>query len=179
MRSPLDSWAAIRKQNHVNNSKGNVTVTSPRNLLEFQGRSPWLVFITIFVWGYPAIAQQAGPSCTAMKYENRNQTDYGPLQVATIRGTAKDAQGVMVPGVCVGIFTPTDHKLVLATQTDSEGRFEFKGVSKGEYRLVASCEGFCSGNAKIRVQPGSRSKKRLDLVVRPAGLDTCSYFELK
>jgi len=86
---------------------------------------------------------------------------------------------VMVPGVCVGIFAPIDHRLVMATQTNGEGRFEFKGVSKGGYRLVAKCEGFCSGNATIRVDPGSRSKKRLDLLIRPAGLDTCSYFELR
>ena len=138
-----------------------------------------LVLMIMVVMGWPSIAEEAGSPCAGMAYENRNQTDYGPLKVASVSGTAKDAQGVIVPGVCVGIFTPNDHKLVMATQTDSEGRFEFRGVSRGEYRLIAKCEGFCSGNAKIRVDPGSRSKKRLGLLVRPAGLDTCSYFELK
>jgi hypothetical protein len=141
---------------------------------------PLLASVLVLVaLGCPAVAQEPKSPCGGMTYENRNQTDYGPVKVATVRGTAKDAQGVMVPGVCVGIFTPTDHRLVIATQTDAEGRFEFRGVSKGEYRLVAKCEGFCSGNAKIRVDPGSRSKKRLDLLVRPAGLDTCSYFVLR
>lgn len=141
---------------------------------------PALVSVLAMVaLGYPAVAQESKPSCGGMTYETRNQTDYGPLKVASVRGTAKDPQGVMVPGVCVGIFTPIDHKLIMATQTDAEGQFEFRGVSKGEYRLVAKCEGFCSGNAKIWVDAKSRSKKRLDLLIRPAGLDTCSYFELR
>jgi hypothetical protein len=142
-------------------------------------RSLLVSMIAMVVTGWPSIAQKAGSPCADMAYENRNQTDYGPLKVASMRGTATDAQGVVVPGVCVGVFTPNDHKLVVATRTDSEGRFELKGVSNGEYRLVARCEGFCSGNAKVLVDSRSRSKKRLDLAVRPAGLDTCSYFELK
>jgi len=142
-------------------------------------RSLLVSMIAMVVTGWPSIAQEAGSPCADMAYENRNQTDYGPLKVASMRGTAKDAQGVVVPGVCVGVFTPNDHKLVVATRTDSEGRFELKGVPNGEYRLVARCEGFCSGNAKVLVDSRSRSKKRLDLAIRPAGLDTCSYFELK
>lgn len=93
--------------------------------------------LVIVAMGCHAVAQEFKSPCGSMTYENRNQPDYGPVKVATVRGTAKDAQGVMVPGVCVGIFTPTDHRLVIAKQTDAEGRFEFRGVSKGEYHLVA------------------------------------------
>jgi carboxypeptidase family protein len=127
----------------------------------------------------PATAQQTGLSCAGMVYENKNQTDYGPLKIAVVRGAARDTQGVMVPGVCIGIFTANDHKLIMATQTSSEGRFDFNGVPRGEYRLVAKCEGFCSANAKIWVDPALRNKTRLDLAVLPAGIDTCSYFKLK
>lgn len=138
-----------------------------------------LASMAVLVLAHYAVAQESGSPCSAMVYENRNQTDYGSIKLATISGTAKDTQGVAVPGVCVGVFTSIGDKLVKATQTDGDGRFEIKGIPKGDYRLVARCDGFCTGNAKIRVQPGSRSKKRLYLVVRPAGLDTCSYFELK
>jgi hypothetical protein len=138
-----------------------------------------LVLLTVLVLAHIAVAQEAGPACSAMTYENRNQTDYGPIKLATISGAAKDPDGVAVPGVCVGVFTPTGDKLIKATQTDDEGRFEIRGIPKGEYRLVARCDGFCAGNAKIQIDPRLRSKKRLGLVVRPAGLDTCSYFELK
>lgn len=138
-----------------------------------------LVSMALLVLAHYAVAQESGPACSAMGYENRNQTDYGPIKLTTVSGIAKDAEGVIVPGVCVGIFTPTGDRLIKATETDSEGRFEIRGVPNGDYRLVARCEGFCSANAKIRVHTGSRAKKRLHLVIRPAGLDTCSYFELK
>ncbi|MFN7934015.1 MAG: carboxypeptidase-like regulatory domain-containing protein [Bryobacteraceae bacterium] len=142
-------------------------------------RTLLLSIITTGVMGWSSISQEVVLPCAGMVYENRSQTDYGPLRLASIRGTAKDSKGVRVPGVCIGIFTPKDHNLIMATQTDREGSFEFRGVANGEYRLVAKCEGFCSGNAKIRVDPSSRSKKRLDLLIRPSGLDSCSYFELK
>lgn len=138
-----------------------------------------LVSVAVLVLARYAVAHESGSPCSAMGYENRNQTDYGPIKLSTVSGVAKDAEGVMVPGVCVGIFTPSGDKLVKATQTDAEGRFEIIGVPKGEYRLVARCDGFCTGNAKIRVQPSPRNKKRLYLITRPAGLDPCSFFELK
>lgn len=129
--------------------------------------------------GTLVLAQEPRSPCVDMTYENRNQTDYGPLRIAKIQGTAKDEQSVAVPGVCIGVFTSTDHRLLVFTETDGAGYFEFKNLPRGEYRLVAKCAGFCSGNAKIRVGPGPRSKKRLSLQVRPVGLDGCSYFELK
>jgi hypothetical protein len=138
-----------------------------------------LVLVAVLVLADYAAAQGSGGPCSAMTYENRNQTDYGPIKLTRVNGIAKDAEGVLVPGVCVGVFTPAGDKLIKATQTDGEGRFEIKDIPKGEYRLVARCDGFCTGNAKIRVQPGPGNKKRLNLIIRPAGLDTCSYFELK
>ncbi len=138
-----------------------------------------LALLAVLVLAHVAVAQEAGLPCSAMRYENRNQTDYGPIKLTTISGTAKDADGVAVPGVCVGVFTPIGGRLIKAIRTDGEGRYDIRGIPKGEYRLVATCDGFCAANAKIQIDPRSRSKKRLALVVRPAGLDTCSYFELK
>lgn len=139
----------------------------------------FLALLAVLVLAHIAVAQEAGTPCSAMTYENRDQTDYGPIKLTTVSGVAKDVEGVMLPGVCVGVFTPAGDKLIKATQTDAEGRFEITSIPKGEYRLVARCDGFCAANAKIRVQPGPRNKNRLNLIIRPAGLDTCSYFELK
>ena len=127
----------------------------------------------------PCSAQPSSIDCSEMTYENRNQTDYGPLVVSRVSGTANDNGGVAVPGICIGVFTTEDHRLVASVRTDAQGRFEIKGVSRGDYRLVAKCEGFCSGNAKIRVVSSSRSKKRLQVKMRFAGIDTCSFFEVK
>lgn len=139
--------------------------------------------IGVAVWlltlGPAALSHEAGEVCKGLTYENRNQTDYGPLRVPVIRGIATDAQGVAVPKVCLGIFTEPDHKLISSTETDNVGRFEFKDISKGNYRLVAKYDGFSPANAKLRVETHSQNKKPLTVQMRFAGLDTTSFVELK
>jgi Carboxypeptidase regulatory-like domain len=126
-----------------------------------------------------AAGRVTGTACKDLTYENRNQTDYGPLQVTAIRGIATDAEGVTIPKVCVGVFTETGHKLIATTETDESGHFELKNIAVGDYRLVAKYEGFSPANAKLRIEQRSRSKKPLAVQMRPAGLDTCSFVELK
>ena len=141
-------------------------------------RSELSTAICCLAFGLIATGEEIGSTCKNLTYESRNQTDYGPLPVAAIRGTAKDAQGIGVPKVCIGIFTETDHKLIAATETDDSGHFELKSVPGGDYRLVAKYEGFCPANAKVRIERRSRSNKLLTVEMRPAGLDTCSFVEL-
>jgi len=47
-----------------------------------------------------------------MTYENRNQVDYGLIRLQRLAGKATGRDGIAVPGVCVGLFTEGDHKLV-------------------------------------------------------------------
>jgi len=129
-------------------------------------------------FAFGALGQESATVCMDLSYQNRNQTDYGPLRVAALRGSATDSQGVAIPKTCVGVFTETDHKLIAATETDDNGRFELKGIPDGDYRLVAKYDGFSPANAKLRVEH-SRSKKLLAVQMRPAGLDTTSFVELK
>jgi hypothetical protein len=138
-----------------------------------------LIAMCLLTFGLTAVSRETGTVCKDLSYENRNQTDYGPLRVSAVRGTAKDAQGVAVPKVCVGIFTETDHKLIASTQTDDNGHFNFKNIPEGNYRLVAKYEGFSPANAKLRIERRSRKKKSLAVQMRFAGLDTSSYVELK
>jgi Carboxypeptidase regulatory-like domain len=137
------------------------------------------VTICCLAFGLLAASEETGATCKNLKYENRNQTDYGPLQVAAVRGIAKDAQGVAIPKACVGVFTEAGHKLVATTQTDDGGHFELNDIPEGDYRLVAKYEGFSPANAKLRIEQHSRSKKPLTVQMRPAGLDTHSFIELK
>jgi hypothetical protein len=125
-----------------------------------------------------AAGQDSATVCKDFSYQNRNQTDYGPLRVGTLRGSVKDSQGITIPKVCIGVFTETDHKLIAATTTDDNGRFELKDIPEGTYRLVAKYEGFSPANAKLRVEH-SRSKKMVTVQMRLAGLDTTSFVELK
>ncbi len=104
--------------------------------------------------GLAVVAPGQNPKrpCENMAYENRNQTDYGALRLSTVAGTAKDAQGVAIPSVCVGIFTESNHELVAAALADNKGRFELRNIPPGDYRLVAKSEGFCPANARIRIE---------------------------
>lgn len=129
-------------------------------------------------FAFGAAGQEGTTVCKDLSYQNRNQIDYGPLRVAALRGSARDSQGVAIPKACVGVFTGTGHKLIAATETDDNGRFELKGIPDGDYRLVAKYDGFSPANAKLRVKH-SRSKKVLAVQMRPVGLDTTSFVELK
>jgi Carboxypeptidase regulatory-like domain len=126
-------------------------------------------------------SQESGAGCKNQSYENRNQTDYGPLRVASVRGVVKDPQGVSIPKACVSVFTEAAHKLLATTQTDDRGKFQFNDVPDGVYRLIAKYEGFSPANAKLRIERRSQkqNKRSLTVQMRPASLDTSSFIELK
>ena len=63
--------------------------------------------------------------------------------------------------------------------TDENGRFELKGIPDGNYRLVIKYDAFCPANAKARIDRHASTKKTLIAHMRPGGIDTCSYLELK
>jgi hypothetical protein len=138
--------------------------------------------LLLFVWNGAScpVSQDndTGSPCKEMAYENRNQIDYGPLHVRTVKGLAKDPDGVVIPKLCVGIFTDPGHKLVATTETNAAGSYEIKNLPRGNYRLVAKYAGFCPANVRLQVQPTFTSNKTITLRMRPAGLDTCSFGEL-
>jgi hypothetical protein len=135
--------------------------------------------ICCFAFVLLTAAEETGAVCKNFSYENRNQADYGPLHVAAIRGVAKDAQGVAIPKACVGVFTEAGHKLVATAQTDNNGQFELNDIPDGAYRLIAKYGGLSTANAKLRIEQRSQNKKSLTVQMRPTGLDTDSFIELK
>lgn len=82
-------------------------------------------------FAFGAAGQGSTTACEDLSYQDRNQTDYGPLRVAAVQGNAKDSQGAAIPEACVGVFTETDHKLIAATETDDKGHFELKDIRLG------------------------------------------------
>jgi hypothetical protein len=113
-----------------------------------------------------------------MPYENHNQIDYGPLRIGSLEGTVKDIQGVEIRGACIGVFTETDRRLLVTTQSDDTGHFNIAGLPNGDYRLVISADGLCAANVRIVFKNGSRRKQRLVTKMRPTGIDACSWIEL-
>src|SRR5260370_3570509 len=112
-----------------------------------QSRRGTSVAICCLASGLVTASPETGSACKNLTYENRNQTDYGPLQVTAVRGIAKDADGVPIPRACVGVFTEAGHKLIATTQTNDGGRFELNDIPDGDYRLVAQYDGFSPANA--------------------------------
>jgi len=123
-----------------------------------------------------ALSLAGAEPCGNMAYEDRNQVDYGPLPLSQLRGKAVDLSGVAVPGVCVGLFTESDHSLIASTATSANGEFTLKNAPRGEYRLVARYPAFGTANARVRI---GRGAKGLMLRMRPTGIDTTSYIESK
>ena|ERR1035438_428879 len=123
-----------------------------------------------------ALSALGGQPCNEMVYEDRNQVDYGPIGLRQLHGKAVDRDGVAVPGVCVGLFSEADHRLITATETRAKGDFRLRDVPKGNYRLVAKYEAFGTANARVFVGRGAAG---VILKMRTAGTDTTSYIEPK
>lgn len=78
-----------------------------------------------------------------ISYRNRNQIDNRPYKTNKVYGKAMDEDKVVIPDVCIGIFTEVGHELIAQTKTDEEGNFVFDKLPSGKYRLVALYNGFC------------------------------------
>lgn len=80
-----------------------------------------------------------------------------------------------MPRAMVSLFTEDTHTLVGSETTDMQGRFKFKKVEKGAYRVVARVEGLCAANIPIVLEGGLLGHKRLEITMRAKDIDTCSY----
>jgi hypothetical protein len=74
-------------------------------------------------------AQQSVASCpNPIEYENHNQITLSPLSLRAISGRAIAHDGVSVLGVCLGLFTEQDRRLVASSVADEEGHFRFANI---------------------------------------------------
>ena len=122
------------------------------------------------------LALLIGPTCSGqIAYENHNQIDYGPLSVRQVAGLAHDDNGDLIPNMNVGLFTEKEHALVAVAQTGGDGKFIFKGVAPGRYRLVAKSEGFCTANVPIAVGNSKRANSIIELHMKVGRIDSCSF----
>jgi len=132
--------------------------------------------------GQVALAQRNDHCSTVLSYENKNQVDPKPLRLPFVSGTVEDEQGVFIPNACLGIFTEDGQKLVAQGTSDENGKFVFKSLPAGKYRLVAKFNPFCAANIPIEVtknRKGRRKQKEIVIYMKPAGIDSCSYGDYK
>ena len=147
---------------------------------------PLSLFLMIFIYPLRQAQEHHKITCPpAIEYGNRNQVTPASLKISTVKGrviaeggtAAKDAAPVPA---CLGLFREDDHQLVASTTADEKGRFEFESISAGLYRLVVRDpqNAFCVANVPLQIVRSQRGKP-LVIHLRPSGVDTCSYGDLK
>jgi outer membrane receptor protein involved in Fe transport len=83
----------------------------------------------------------------------------GAAHAATIGGTVYDPSGRAVPNVRVSLLqslTALDER-----QTNAKGEYQFEGLAKGTYRLVANAPGFSASTADVEI--GEDQARSVDL----------------
>src|SRR5208337_3959705 len=83
----------------------------------------------------------------------------GEAHGATIKGTVYDPGGLAVPNVRVSLLrllTALDER-----QTNAKGEYQFEGLTRGTYRLVANAPGFSASTADV--ETGEDQARIVDL----------------
>ncbi len=91
-------------------------------------------------------------------------TSYSQEGLSTLRGTATDASGAVVPGVTVSAREVQTNVVARTATTDAQGNYEMPALKSGTYQLTATLAGF-----KTFVVDGillqSNSVKRVDITL--------------
>ena len=127
-----------------------------------------------FLIAVPALAGQVVPTVAAA-YVNENQTDPAPLKLSDVAGRVRGLGGDAMPRVSVSLFTEEGHALIATVVSDRDGKFRFAKVDHGLYRVLATVEGLCTANIPIKLESSLLKHRKLEITMRPKGLDTCSY----
>lgn len=142
-----------------------------------------LLPILVLMASRGATSWQANDCGKQATYENRNQVDPPAVVLREISGIAVDKDGVVIPGVCVTVFTEKDHLLVSTVTTGQGGKFRFDQLLKGDYRLIVKYAGFCPANIPLKLDPQfprkTKPPKQLVVQLRLSGYDECSFAEYK
>ncbi len=137
-----------------------------------------ILWVLVFTMALSSLAG-AQDRCAKIEYQNHNSTDYGPLSLQTLSGIAQDKAQTAIPNVCIVIFTADSaHRRVSWTETDKKGAYTLPLLPDGKYRLVAAYDSLCTANVPLNVSRKANDE-RLQLIMQPRGLDSCSYGKLK
>lgn len=86
---------------------------------------------------------------------------------ASIRGTVRDTQGAVLPGVTLSALNIASGRQVVVV-SDGEGKYSITGLSPGSYRLGASLPGFSEQGRSLTVGAGETATA--DFVLALGGL---------
>lgn len=82
---------------------------------------------------------------------------------ATIQGTVVDPDGRVVLGARVSLLAPLT--ALEERQTDARGHYQFTGLSRGVYQLVANAPGFSTSSSDVRVSDADTQTVDLHLTL--------------
>jgi hypothetical protein len=136
----------------------------------------WLLILPLAV--QPSAAPQS-PSCKDVPYAFRNPLDPKPLELNNLEGVVKDSRDALLVEMCVNLYFEDGTRLIASTKSDDKGRFKFDPKLKGDYRLVAQGLGLCPANRQIHLLGKNGSSKRVVALMRPGGIDECSYIDVR
>lgn len=108
-------------------------------------------------------------------YVNENSTDPAPLKLNGLAGRVRGLGGDAISRATVSLFTEEGHMLVASVNSDRNGKFHFDKVDHGLYRVVARVAGLCPANIPVKIESSLIMHHKLEITMRPKGLDTCSY----
>lgn len=149
-------------------------------------RRAWMgSIILIFAIAQGATPQDTPPCENADQYSpvSPGVLDLPPLLVNRVFGRAIIHAGeVVIAGArvapaCLSLFTDDDtHRYVASVPLDSRGRFRFRSVPPGRYRLVERSPGLCTGNSRVEVTTShvKEGRKGILVVFNVQAVDTCS-----
>ena len=135
------------------------------------------LLIYIIILQSACFAQLAPKQCDPpIEYKYPSQTISNPISVRIVEGRAaftlpalKTELGAVI-GVCYGLFSEKDRRLVASTVSDNNGYFNFGSIPTGRYRLVSQTKAFRDINIPLRVvrwpRGGLFKRKRLAVHLR-------------
>ena len=93
-------------------------------------------------------------------------------------GQVKDSAGAAIPSASVQVSRLGQPEKAIAVETDAEGKFQFSGISDGEYQMRVKFAGFWDASQPF-VVTGAKANpvctNPIRIVMKPAG--QCSYVE--
>ena len=149
-----------------------------------------LALIAITIPYSLSLCRQSTVNCgSSVKYENRNQTDPHPIVLSRLSGRVIAEGGNpsrslgVIPKACISLFTEKEHAMIASVIGNEDGRFNFKNVRPGHYRIVVHDPQnvFCVANSRVTIIGSKQRLVRKQIVIhlRPAGIDDCSYADYK
>jgi hypothetical protein len=91
-------------------------------------------------------------------------SSFGQEGLSTLRGTATDASGAVVPGVSVTAREVLTNVVVRTVVTDAQGNYEMPALKSGSYQVTATLAGFKTFVVDdVRLQ--SNQVKRVDITL--------------